>query len=92
MVDVIIVDLQIKEWIGQQKLFEMIPVFFLTLIVQLCTNRTKDVLHTNCIALCMKPNMGHGIQQHGYMKNKRLEIELDIIKYMYGHMTLTLRY
>ena len=70
----------------------MVPILFLTLIIQLCTNRTKYALHTNSIALRMKPNMGHIIQQHGNMKNERLEIELDIIKYMYGHMTLTPRY
>ena len=42
---------------GQQELIEMIPIVFLTLIIQLCINRTKDVLHTNCIALRMIPNM-----------------------------------
>ena len=62
MVVVGIVDLRIKEWNGQQKLIEKIPNFFLTLIVQLCTNKTKDILHTNCVALPMKPNMGHIIQ------------------------------
>ena len=39
-------------------LIEMIPIFSLTLMIQLCTNRTKDVLHTNCITLRMTPNMG----------------------------------
>ena len=45
-----IVDLRIKEWKGQQKLIEMIPKFFLTIIVQLCINKTKILLHTDCIA------------------------------------------
>ena len=62
MVVVIIVDLRFKIWKGQQKLIEMIPVFFLTLIVQLCTNRIKSVLHTNCIALHMTPNMARVTQ------------------------------
>ena len=39
-----IVDLRIKEWKGQQKLIEMIPIFFLTIIVPLCTNRTKKCI------------------------------------------------
>ena len=59
MVVVKTVDIRIKEWKGQQKVIEMIPILFLTLIIQLCTNRTKDVLHTNCIALRTKLNMGH---------------------------------
>ena len=32
-------------------------IFFLTIIIQVCTTRTKNVLHTNCIALHMIPNM-----------------------------------
>ena len=36
----------------------MIPIFFLTFIIQLYTNKVKDVLHTNCIALQITPNMG----------------------------------
>ena len=87
-----IVDLRIKEWKGQQKLIEMIPIFFLTIIVQVCTNRTKNVLNTNCIALHVAPNMANNTQNHGYMKKERLVLELDIKKYMYGHMTLTPRY
>ena len=36
----------------------------------------------------------HGQQytKHGYMKKERLELELNIIKYMYGHMTPIPRY
>ena len=68
------------------------PYFFLTIIVQVCTNRTKNVLHTNCIALHVAPNMANNTQNHGYMKKDRLALELDITKYMYGHMTLTPRY
>ena len=60
MVAIRIVELKMKEWKGQQKLIEMIVInFSLTLINQLCTNRTKDVLHTNYIALRMTLNMGH---------------------------------
>jgi hypothetical protein len=41
----------------------------------------------------MKGNFGKvPCENHGYMKNERLVLELDIKKYMYGHMTLTLRY
>ena len=40
------VDLRIKEWKGQQQLIEMTPIFFLTLVVQLCANKTKK----KCIA------------------------------------------
>ena len=57
-----IIDLRIKEWKGQQKLIEKIPISFLTIIVQLCTNRTTNVLHTNCIALHMTPNMANNTQ------------------------------
>ena len=39
-----IIDLRIKEWKKQQKLIEMIPIFFLTIIVPLCTNRTKKCI------------------------------------------------
>ena len=70
----------------------MIPMSFLTIIVQVCTNRTKNVLHTNCKALHMTPNMVSGTQKHGYMKKERLVLGLDIIKYMYGHMSLIPRY
>ena len=70
----------------------MIPILFLTIIVQVYTNITKNVLHTNCIALHMTPNMANNTQKHGYMKKERLVLELDIIKYMYGHMTLIPRY
>ena len=89
---VLIVHLRIKERKGQQELIEMIPIFFLTIIVQVCTNGTKNVLHTNCIALHMTPNMANNTQKYGYMKKERLVLELDIIKYMYGHMTLIPRY
>ena len=83
-----IVDLRSKEWKGQQKWIEMIPIPFLTIIVQVCTNRIKIILRTNCIALHMTPNMTNNTQKHGYMKREHLLLELDIIKYMYGHMTL----
>ena len=76
----------------KQKLIEMITIFFLTIIVRVCTNRTKNVLHTNCTILHMTPNMANSTHKHGYMKRERLVLELDIIKYMYGHMTLILRY
>ena len=36
--------------------------------------------------------MVNNTQNHGYMKKERLVLELDIKKYMYGHMTLTPRY
>jgi hypothetical protein len=36
--------------------------------------------------------MANNTQNHGYMKKERLVIELDIEKYMYGHMTLKPRY
>jgi hypothetical protein len=39
-----IVDLRIKEWKGQQKSIEMIPIFFLTIIVPLCTDRIKKCI------------------------------------------------
>ena len=39
-----IVDLRIKEWKGQQKLIGMIPIFSLTLIIPLCTNRIKKCI------------------------------------------------
>jgi hypothetical protein len=74
------------------KLIETIPIFFLTIIVQVCTNRTKNALHTNCTCLLVAPNMANNTQNHGYMKKDRLALELDITKYMYGHMTLTPRY
>ena len=85
---VTIVDLRIKEWEGQQKLIKMIPIFVLTIIVQVCTHRTNIVLHSNHIALHMTLNMANNTQEHGYMKKECLVLELDIIKYMYGHMTL----
>ena len=36
--------------------------------------------------------MANNTQNHGYMKKKRLVLEVDIKKYMYEHMTLTPRY
>ena len=87
-----IVDLKIKELKEQQKLIEMIPICFLTIIVQLCTNKTKNVLHTNCIALHMTPNMANNTQQHGNIKKERLILESDLKNYVYGHMTLTSRW
>ena len=41
---VMIIDFRIKEWQGQQKLIEMIPIFFLTIIVPLCTNKMKKYI------------------------------------------------
>ena len=70
----------------------MIPILFLTIIVQVCTLRTNYVLHNNCIALHMTPNMANNTQKHGYMEKERLVLELDIINYMYGHVTLILGY
>jgi hypothetical protein len=70
-------------------LIETILIFFLTIIVQVCTNRIKNVLHTNCIALHVAPNMTNNTQNHGRMKKERLVLESDIKIYMYGHMTLT---
>ena len=58
MIVVKTIDLRIKAQKGQQKSIEMIPIFFLILVIQLCINKTKDVLHTNCIASRMKPNIG----------------------------------
>jgi hypothetical protein len=78
-----IVHLRIKEWKGQQKLIVKITIFFLTIIVQMCTNKTKNVLHTNCIALHVAPNMANNTQNHGYMKKERLVLKLDSKKYMY---------
>ena len=49
-------------------------------------------MNTNCIALHVAPNMANNTQNHGYMKKECLVLELDIKKYMYGHMTLTPRY
>ena len=70
----------------------MIPIFFLTIIVQVCTNKTKNVLNTNCTSLHVAPNVVHNIQNHGHMKKERLVLELGIKEYIYGHMTLTPRY
>jgi hypothetical protein len=39
-----IVDLRIKEWKGQHKLIKMIPIFFLMIIIPLCTNRSKKYI------------------------------------------------
>ena len=36
----------------------MIQIVFLTPIIQLCTTRTKDVLHINFVALRTTPHMG----------------------------------
>ena len=70
----------------------IIPVFFLKLIVRLCTNRIGNILHTDCIALHMTPNMVNITQLHGYMKRERLELESDMINNMNGPMTLAPRY
>ena len=78
-----IVDLRIKEWKGQQKLIEMIPICFLTIIVQLCINKTNNVLHTNYIALHITPNMANNTQWHGYMKKERSILKLDNKKYIF---------
>ena len=74
---------------GQQESIEMIPIFFLTIIVQVCTNRTKNVLNTNCIALHVAPNVANNTQNHGHMKKERLVLELDIKIYVWIHDTYT---
>ena len=76
MVVVTHVDLRIKEWKGQPKIIEPIPISFLTLIVQLCTDRTKNILQTSCISLHMTPNMANITQLHGYMKKGTLRIRI----------------
>ena len=52
--------------------------FPLTIIVQVCTNRTKNVLNTNCPTLHVAPNMANGTQNHGHTKKEHLVLELDI--------------
>ena len=42
-----------------QKLFEMIPIFFLIIIIQLCIKWIKKILHINCRVLHMTPNMAN---------------------------------
>jgi hypothetical protein len=85
-----IVHLTVKEWKGQPKLIETIPIFFLTIIVQVCTNKTKNVMNTNCISLHVAPNMANNTQNHGYMKKERLILELDIRNiYVWTHDTYT---
>ena len=80
----------IKEWKGQQKLIKTIPIPFLIIIIQVCTNRTKNVLNTNCIALHVPPNMANSTQSHGHMKNERLVLESDIKNiYVRTHETYT---
>ena len=65
------------------------PNFFLTLNVQLCTNRTKSVLLTNCIALHMIPNMAIITKEHGYVHEKwTIRIEHNKI-YIWTHGTYT---
>ena len=51
-----------------------IPNFFLTIIVQVCTNRTKHM------ALHVAPNVANNTQNHGHMQKERLVLELDIKK------------
>ena len=72
----------------------MLPIFFLTLIIQLCTNKIKDPLRTNCIALRMTPTK-HGprytmtwLHEKETFGNKIGHSKI----YMYGHMTLIPRY
>ena len=50
----------------QQELIETIPIFFLIIIVQVCTNRTKNVLNTNCPTLHVAPNMAKNTYNHGH--------------------------
>ena len=75
-----------------KKLIEMIPLYFPHSYPSSAYHRAKNILHTNCIALHMTPYMANITQKHGYMKKQRLLLELDIIKYMYGHMTAIPRY
>ena len=70
----------------------MIPIFFLTIIAQVCTNRTKNVFNTNCMALHVAPNVAHITASHGHMKKERLVLEFYKNNYMNGHMTLIPRY
>ena len=73
----------------------IIPVFFLKLIVRLCTNRIGYILHTDCIALHIydtKHGQHYKITWLPYMKRERLELELDMINNMNGPMTLAPRY
>jgi hypothetical protein len=56
----------VKERKGQQELIEMIPIFFLTIILQVYTNRTKYVLNTNCPTLHVAPNMAKNTYNHGH--------------------------
>ena len=44
------------------------PNFPFTIIVQVSTNITKNVLNTNCIALHVAPYMANNTQNHSYMK------------------------
>ena len=95
MVVVRIVDLRIKEWKGQQKLMKVIPIIFLTIIIQLCMNKNKDVLHTNCIALCMTPNMGQHctitwLHEKGTFRNKiGHNNNKNVYVYIWTHDTYT---
>ena len=54
---VLLPDLRIKELKGPQELIKMIPNFFLTIILLVCTNRTKYGLNTNWRNLHVAPNM-----------------------------------
>jgi hypothetical protein len=87
-----IIDLKIMEQKGQPKSTEMIPIFFFTLIIQLCINKTKDVLHTNCIALCKTSNMGQHYTIRWLHEKGTFINRIGHTKHMYGHMTLTPRY
>jgi hypothetical protein len=66
----------------------MIPNFFLTIIVQVCTNRTKYVLNPNCPTSHVAPNMAKNTYTHGHMEKERLVLELGKKNYMDGHMAL----
>ena len=64
--------------------------FLLTIIVQVCTNRIKNVMHTNCIALHITPNMANNTQKHGYMEKGTFSIRIGHNKiYVWTHDTYT---
>ena len=67
----------------------MIPNFFLTIIVQVCTNRTKYVLNPNCPTSHVAPNMAKNTYTHGHMEKKRLVLELEKKLYGWAHGTYT---
>jgi hypothetical protein len=55
-------DLRIKEWKRQQISIEITPIFSSQLSFHCVPTELKNVLHTNCIALNMTPNMANNTQ------------------------------